>query len=61
MVIDDDQKIDDIIIINTLGGRNPAPPGMYKPSVNNGGKLPTSTGEFAGFLNHHMTMNYIPY
>ena len=46
------------IIRNTLGGRNPAPPGMYKPNVNNGGKLPTSTGEFAGFLNHQQYDSY---
>ena len=32
----------------TVDGRNPAPFGMYKTFVNNGDKLPTSTG--AGFL-----------
>ena len=38
--------------IDTIDRRNPAPPGMQKKHVDNGtwDKLPTSTGEFTGFL-----------
>ena len=35
---------------DTVDGGNPAPPGMYKTLKNNELKLPTSTGEFTGFL-----------
>jgi len=38
-----------ICSITSVDGRNP--PGMYKPC--NGIHLPTSTGEFTGFLKHH--------
>ena len=35
----------------TVDGRNPAPPGIYQNLVNNGiNYIPTSTGEFTGFL-----------
>jgi len=36
------------LAINTVSGRNPAPPGMYKTLYMMGFQLPTSTG--AGFL-----------
>jgi len=35
-----------------IDGTTPAPFEMCKTPVNNGIKLPTSTGEFTGFLNH---------
>ena len=40
------------IVILLMVQKSKQPPGMHKTLVNNGDKLPTSTGEFAGFLNH---------
>ena len=45
---------------NTFNGRNPAPPGILndiESPVKKWDKLPTSTGEFNGFLNHQQYQN----
>ena len=42
--------LDLMMIYQTVDGRNPAPPGIYKP-CKSWDKVPTSTGETAEFLN----------